>query len=415
MSTYTFVLNKASKDKRVAALARICKSKGIATADINDEFDRRKAILFVEPRAKAPADSSEYKYVFDYARLSMDEDFIRDNNYLTALALKKIFLKEYGTTKKKVLIMGWGKLTSQLERVFTDTDIHILNFNKYKVQELMPKYGDKAYFETAPLKDFDIVINTIPKNIVNSGDFKKGTTVFELASAPYGVSGDTSVIDYRILPGLPGVYSPTKAATIAFDAIERFLKIQESKPTIVLCINASSCCYLKLLPVLEELTKYYKLIPVLSQNANLPNRFVDIEYFRKDIIRITGNAIITTIAGAEVLSSKKEIAASLVLPATGNTIAKLTNAVTDTPVTMAVKALLRNSKPCIIGISTNDALSGNASNIGTLLNRKCYYFIPYGQDDYVNKPFSMVCDFSRAKDTIDAALLGKQIQPIVIA
>ena len=151
----------------------------------------------------------------------------------------------------------------------------------------------------------------------------------------------------------------------------------------------------------------------MSENAVRINRFVDIEEFKNYLKSTTGNNIITTIAGSETLSSKKDIVASAVVPATGNTIAKLANAVTDTPVTMAVKALLRNSKPCIVGISTNDALSGNASNIGTLLNRKNYYFVPFSQDDPNNKPFSMVCDFSKTAETIEAALKGRQIQPVV--
>jgi dipicolinate synthase subunit B len=139
-----------------------------------------------------------------------------------------------------------------------------------------------------------------------------------------------------------------------------------------------------------------------------------VEKFKTDLKEICGNNIVTTIAGAEVLATNKKIVCSVVLPATGNTIAKLANAVTDTSVTMAVKALLRNQKPCIIGISSNDALSGNAANIGLLLNRKNYYFIPYGQDDPVNKPYSMICDFGRVNDTIKYALNGRQLQPIVL-
>jgi dipicolinate synthase subunit B len=168
-----------------------------------------------------------------------------------------------------------------------------------------------------------------------------------------------------------------------------------------------------MLPIISELCKKYEVIPVMSANADKPNRFVDIDEYKAKIKELSGNNIITTITSAETLSSRKDIVASVVCPATGNTIAKLALAITDTPVCMSVKALLRNSKPCIIGISTNDALSGNAKNIGELLNRKNYYFIPFSQDAPAQKPFSVVCDFSKAVPTIESALQGKQIQPII--
>jgi dipicolinate synthase subunit B len=153
---------------------------------------------------------------------------------------------------------------------------------------------------------------------------------------------------------------------------------------------------------------------VLSENANVPNRFTDIDGFKDKIREITGHNIITNIAAAETLSADKRIRCAVIFPATGNTIAKLTHAVTDTCVLMAVKALLRNAKPCVIGISTNDALSGNAKNIGELLNRRNIYFVPFGQDDAQNKPYSCICDFTKVKETIKAALDGRQLQPVLL-
>ena len=187
-----------------------------------------------------------------------------------------------------------------------------------------------------------------------------------------------------------------------------------SKKTIVLCITGSSCCFEKLKPIVEELVKTYNITTVMSEQASAPNRFCNMLDFSAYMRDITGNNIITSIAGSETLSAKKDIVASLVLPATGNTVAKLACAITDTPVTMAVKALLRNSIPCVIGLSTNDALSGQAENIGKLLSRKNYYFIPFAQDDPKAKPFSCVCDFSKTHDTIKMALKGEQLQPILI-
>jgi len=405
---FTLHYNKESKDKRVFELAKMCEGMG---------GEKAPSVYFVEPRGVIPEDADKYTYVFGYAKhdarnyicLSDDETFIRENNYLTALAMQEIL----GTkAKSKILIVGWGKLTTELERVLVDADIHILNFNHHKVPELRVKYGDKAFFEKCDLKQFGVIINTIPKQVLHAGDFSSKSVVYELASPPYGIAGEVAKLKYEILPGLPGKHYPDKAAKAVYDAIVRYLESKE-RLTIVLCITGSSCCYLKLLPVLEDIVKKYNVIPVLSPNANLPNRFVDIEDFRGKLVKLCGHPIITTIAGAETLASNKKIVASVVLPATGNTVSKLANAVTDTCVCMAVKALLRNAKPCILGISTNDGLSGNASNIGLLLNRKNYYFIPFGQDDTVNKPYSLVCDFSKAVTTIDAALNGKQIQPIL--
>jgi dipicolinate synthase subunit B len=158
----------------------------------------------------------------------------------------------------------------------------------------------------------------------------------------------------------------------------------------------------------------FDIIPVISENANQPNRFTNIQDFRNSLLEITGHNLITNIAGAETLSANKKIRATVIFPATGNTIAKLTYAITDTPVLMAVKAQLRNSKPCVIGISTNDALSGNARNIGELLNRKNIYFVPFEQDDIAGKPFSMICDFTKVGETIKKALAGEQLQPILL-
>ncbi|MDR0462039.1 MAG: dipicolinate synthase subunit B [Christensenellaceae bacterium] len=416
---YILYLNKASTDKRVGEIAKLCKARGIKVGDsANLKPDKNKSILFVEPRAVMPADADKYAFVYgynasqarNYVCLSNDDVFVKENNYLTALAMKEIL----GICDKKILIAGWGKLTTELEKVLTDADIHILNFNHHKVPQLRVKYGDKAYFEKVDFKQFPIVINTIPKQVMNATEFLKDTKIYELASPPYGIAGgETLGANYEILPGLPGKYYPDKAAIVALDAITRHLELLDTRPTIVLCVTGSSCCYLKLMPILHDLTEKFNVIPVLSQNANLPNRFTDIEIFRKDLAEICKHPVITTIAGAETLASNKKIVASVVLPSTGNTIAKLAGAVTDTCVTMAVKALLRNGKPCVMGISTNDGLMGNATNIGMLLNRKNYYFIPFGQDDYVNKPYSLVCDFSKTVETVTMALQGKQLQPIL--
>ena len=132
------------------------------------------------------------------------------------------------------------------------------------------------------------------------------------------------------------------------------------------------------------------------------------------IEEITGKKIIHTIQGAEPIGPKKMTDIMIIAPTTGNTIAKLANGITDTPVTMAAKSHLRNENPLIIAISTNDALSGSAQNIGTLLNRRNYYFVPFKQDNPITKPRSIVFDEEYIIKTIEYALNGEQIEPIIL-
>ena len=145
----------------------------------------------------------------------------------------------------------------------------------------------------------------------------------------------------------------------------------------------------------------------------LNTRFGKAEDFIKDIEIATGNNIIHTIAGAEPIGPKKLTDVMVVCPCTGNTISKLANDIIDTPATMAVKSHLRNNLPVIIAVSTNNALSSNAENIGKLLNRKNYYFVPFKQDNPITKPRSIVADFDMLEKTIESALNNEQISPIL--
>ena len=407
---YYLSVDTKSADKRVGALREIAERAGVEVCD-HAETREGTRVVFVAPRAKYEGTGD---YIFDYAKLSEDEEFVRENNFLTALAQKELLEQRFGTAKQKVLIIGYGKLTEQLEKVLTEADIHILQFNHTKTAEVSAKYGGKAYFETAPLGEFPVIINTVPKPVIQ---LRKPipAAIYELASPPYGFDfGKLNMkkVNYFIEPGLPGRFYPERAAQAVFDCIRRRLEIE--KQSVVLCLSASPCSYAKLGAALETLTKKYNVIPVMSENALKQNRFLDIKDFTAKLRGLCGNEVITTIAECETLSGRKDIIASAVIPATGNTIAKLAHAITDTPVTMAVKALLRNGKPCIVGISTNDALAGNAANIGALLGRKNFYLVPFRQDDPANKPFSAVCDFGKVSETIDAALMGKQLQPIIL-
>ena len=158
-----------------------------------------------------------------------------------------------------------------------------------------------------------------------------------------------------------------------------------------------------------------EVTPIMSFNAyNIDTRFGTADENRKIISELCGREIIHTIEGAEPIGPQKMFDILTVAPCTGNTLAKLAVGIIDTPVTMAVKSHIRNMRPVVIAIATNDALSGSAKNIGMLYNYKNYYFVPMSQDDPEKKPTSVVADYGRIKESIINALDGKQIQPILI-
>lgn len=186
--------------------------------------------------------------------------------------------------------------------------------------------------------------------------------------------------------------------------------------TIGFAICGSFCTFKSVFEEIEKLQKLdYKIIPIMSENSyNLDTRFGDAVYWRARFKDITGADVIHTITKAEPIGPKKLLDALIIAPCTGNTLAKLSNGVTDTAVTLAAKAHLRNARPLIIAPSTNDALANAAKNIGSLLNYKNIYFVPYRQDSYSAKPNSMVADFSLIPDTLESALKGTQIQPLIL-
>lgn len=157
-----------------------------------------------------------------------------------------------------------------------------------------------------------------------------------------------------------------------------------------------------------------EVTPIMSDNAySLDTRFGTAQFHRETLREITGREIIHTIPDAEPIGPKKMFDVLVVSPCTGNTLAKLALSVIDTPVCMAVKSHLRGMRPVILAVSTNDALSGAAKNIGALLNLRHFYFVPFRQDNPSAKPFSMTADLSRMAETILAALDGVQLQPIL--
>lgn len=158
-----------------------------------------------------------------------------------------------------------------------------------------------------------------------------------------------------------------------------------------------------------------RLIPIYSYNAyNTDTRFTGAEEFRQEIMTITGEKAITTIVDAEPIGPQNLLDVMVIAPCTGNTAAKLAAGITDTPVLMAAKAHIRNGKPLVIAISTNDGLGANLKNLATLLTTKHIYLVPFGQDNPKAKPNSLVADFTKLPETIELALSHRQIQPLLL-
>lgn len=186
------------------------------------------------------------------------------------------------------------------------------------------------------------------------------------------------------------------------------------KTRIGLALCGSYCTYEKLFQAAEALAAEYELVPIMSDTAaETDSRFGTAAEHIKKLMELTGKKVVTTIAEAEPLGPALPMAALLIAPCTGNTLAKLAHGITDSAVTMAAKAHLRNGRPLVIALSTNDGLSGSAENIARLLNRKNVYFVPFGQDDPEKKPSSLQADFSRLGETVEAALAGRQLQPVL--
>ncbi|MEA5151119.1 MAG: dipicolinate synthase subunit B [Oscillospiraceae bacterium] len=186
------------------------------------------------------------------------------------------------------------------------------------------------------------------------------------------------------------------------------------KKRLGLALCGSYCTYGKLFAAAEGLAEDYELVPIMSDTAaETDSRFGAAAEHIKRLMALTGKKVVTTIAEAEPLGPSEPLEALLIAPCTGNTLAKLAHGITGSAVTMAAKAQLRNGRPVVIALSTNDGLSGSAENIARLLNRKNIYFVPFGQDDPVKKPCSLQADFTLLGAAVASALSGRQLQPLL--
>ncbi len=189
------------------------------------------------------------------------------------------------------------------------------------------------------------------------------------------------------------------------------------KTAIGFAMTGSFCTFDKALEQVKLLAEQEKwdIYPIMSDNAyNLDTRFGTAQSTIDTLKELSGKDVIHTILQAEPIGPKKLLDVLVVAPCTSNTLAKIANGINDTPVTMAVKSHIRNGRPVVLAISTNDALAAAARNIGQLLNQRNIYFVPMKQDDFAGKPRSVVAELSQMIPAVEAALEGQQIQPILL-
>jgi len=186
--------------------------------------------------------------------------------------------------------------------------------------------------------------------------------------------------------------------------------------TVGYALSGSHCTFEEVMPQIQRFVDAgANVIPIVSNTLiTTDTRFGTAEKWRNELTRITGNEIIASIVQAEPLGPSKKIDVLTIAPCTGNTTSRLANAITDSAVLMAAKSQMRNGRPIVIAISTNDGLGLNAANIAKLLVTKNIYFVPFGQDDPINKPNSLVARMDLIMEACEAALQGKQLQPLLV-
>ena len=186
--------------------------------------------------------------------------------------------------------------------------------------------------------------------------------------------------------------------------------------TVGFALCGSFCTHARAVEALEQVkARFARVVPIVSETvAATDTRFGAAHDLMREVERICDHRVIATVKGAEPIGPQKLLDLLIICPCTGNTLGKLAAGVTDSSVTMAAKAHLRNGRPLVLAPSTNDGLSASAGSIGVLLNRKYIYFVPFGQDDPEKKPASLVADFAQVADAAQAALEGRQLQPILL-
>ncbi len=390
--------------------ARFLPLRKLLLADGHEITDPASADMVISP----PWDPS--------ARYARREEYQIAIARLTAEGAIALLRPETGLSGAHILLLGYGRIARLLARELQKAGALVTAAARSGEQRA---WAEAEGIEALPLDAlsgaldrFDVIIGTIPAPVLTEpllALVRKDALLLELASAPGGIDAAAAHergLRYIRAPGLPAKYAPERAAVILRDAV--YAAAAEPLPRLGLAVTGSHCTFSRALEAFRPLKRDYTLVPILSGvAAGTDTRFFAASAFRAELEAFCGREAVDTIVKAEPLGTAQRLDALLVAPCTGSTLAKLARGVTDTAVTMACKAHLRNGAPLILAISTNDGLSGSAESIAALLQRKNVYFVPFRQDAPHQKPFSLQSDFDLLGETIKAALEGRQLQPVL--
>ena len=391
--------------------ARFLPLRKLLLADGHEITDPASADMVISP----PWDPS--------ARYARREEYQIAIARLTAEGAIALLRPETGLSGAHILLLGYGRIARLLARELQKAGALVTAAARSGEQRA---WAEAESIEALPLgalsgalDRFDVIIGTIPAPVLTEpllALVRKDALLLELASAPGGIDAAAAHergLRYIRAPGLPAKYAPERAAVILRDAV--YAAAAEPLPRLGLAVTGSHCTFSRALEAFRPLKRDYTLVPILSgAAAGTDTRFFAASAFRAELEAFCGREALDTIVKAEPLGTAQRLDALLVAPCTGSTLAKLARGVTDTAVTMACKAHLRNGAPLILAISTNDGLSGSAESIAALLQRKNVYFVPFRQDAPHQKPFSLQSDFDLLGETIKAAMEGRQLQPVLL-
>ena len=391
--------------------ARFLPLRKLLLADGHEITDPASADMVISP----PWDPS--------ARYARREEYQIAIARLTAEGAIALLRPETGLSGAHILLLGYGRIARLLARELQKAGALVTAAARSGEQRA---WAEAEGLEALPLDAlsgaldrFDVIIGTIPAPVLTEpllALVRKDALLLELASAPGGIDAAAAHergLRYIRAPGLPAKYAPERAAVILRDAV--YAAAAEPLPRLGLAVTGSHCTFSRALEAFRPLKRDYTLVPILSgAAAGTDTRFFAASAFRAELEAFCGREAVDTIVKAEPLGTAQRLDALLVAPCTGSTLAKLARGVTDTAVTMACKAHLRNGAPLILAISTNDGLSGSAESIAALLQRKNVYFVPFRQDAPHQKPFSLQSDFDLLGETIKAAMEGRQLQPVLL-
>ena len=391
--------------------ARFLPLRKLLLADGHEITDPASADMVISP----PWDPS--------ARYARREEYQIAIARLTAEGAIALLRPETGLSGAHILLLGYGRIARLLARELQKAGALVTAAARSGEQRA---WAEAEGIEALPLDAlsgaldrFDVIIGTIPAPVLTEpllALVRKDALLLELASAPGGIDAAAAHergLRYIRAPGLPAKYAPERAAVILRDAV--YAAAAEPLPRLGLAVTGSHCTFSRALEAFRPLKRDYTLVPILSGTAaGTDTRFFAASAFRAELEAFCGREAVDTIVKAEPLGTAQRLDALLVAPCTGSTLAKLARGVTDTAVTMACKAHLRNGAPLILAISTNDGLSGSAESIAALLQRKNVYFVPFRQDAPHQKPFSLQSNFDLLGETIKAAMEGRQLQPVLL-